>query len=199
LGLKAIGELSLLLENRGELLQFPTQKLAMIDNEIRTADDDFYVRAVDLAKVLKITDNEISRLVRSGVMTRVPDGRSFLYPFLANVTAYTEFHRSKKEALHQEFLRAKAGREKAQRQAIETTNRVRGGELVDRQELINRLTSVVAAFREQLLARADRVVGELGRTKNRKAKVAKFREADLAALGVLSDLFKVAGGNEASA
>jgi hypothetical protein len=54
----------------------------------------------------------------------------------------------------------------------------------------------VIAYRESLLARTDRLVGELIRTKSRKEKVRRLREADMQSLGVLSDLFKRAGTNE---
>jgi hypothetical protein len=161
----------------------------------RSIDKDFHVRAVDLAHLLKISENDVSRLVRSGVITRVadPDKRkAFLYPCLANVRRYVEFRFGKRDAINQSFLTAKAGREEAQRRAVEMSNRRQAGELVDKGKLVERLTPVVTAYREQMLARADRLVGELIRTKSRKEKVARLRAADLDALGVLSDLFKAA-------
>ena len=170
----------------------------MIASKIRlgSIDNEFFVRAVDLARLLKVTDNEISRLVRSAVMTRVPDpnnGKAFLYPCLENVTQFVEFHRGKREAIHQEFLREKAGRERATRLKVEMANRVHAGELVDKQKLINRLEPIIVAYREQMLSRADRLERELARAKSRTEKVRKIRAADLEALGVLSDLFKAAG------
>ena len=112
------------------------------------------------------------------------------------MTRFLEFRYGKRETLHQEFLAEKSGREKAQRLAIEMNNRQRGGELVDKARLIQKLEPVVIAYRESLLARSDRLVGELIRTKSRKSKVAKLREADMEALHVLSDLFIRAGKNE---
>jgi hypothetical protein len=170
----------------------------MVDYEIRTAADDFYCRSIDLATVLKISDNEISRLVRSAVMTRVADpknGKAFLYPFFACVTAYTEFHRGKREAIQQEFLKAKAGRETAQRRRVEMENRQRAGELVDKGELLRQLTPIVDSYRESMLARTDRLVRELSRSKGHKSRVAKLKAADLDALHVLHDLLKP-GGDE---
>jgi hypothetical protein len=164
-------------------------------------DEDFYVRAVDLAGLLKITDNEISRLVRSAVMTRVPDpnnGKAFLYPCLENVRRFVEFHRNKREAIHQEFLREKAGRERATRLKVESFNRERSGELVDKQKTIARLEPIIAAFREQMLARAERLERQLAKVKSPKEKVAAIRAADLDSLGVLSDLFKVLGQSESA-
>ena len=49
--------------------------------EIDSISREIYVSAIDLAALLKITDNEVSRLSRSGVLARVPhpaDGRAFL-------------------------------------------------------------------------------------------------------------------------
>jgi len=170
----------------------------MIASAIRlgSIDKDFYVHAVDLARLLKTNEVEISRLVRSSVLTRVPDpnkSKAFLYPCLENVTRFVEFHRGKKEAIHQEFLREKAGRERAARLRLEMFNRERAGELVDKAKLIARVDPIIVAYREQMLSRADRLERELNQAKSRKEKVRKIRAADLNALGVLSDLFKAAG------
>jgi hypothetical protein len=169
---------------------------------LRSIDEDFHVRAVDLARLLKTTENDISRLVRSGVITRLPDPgkrKAFLYPCFENVMRYVEFRFGQRDAVNQQFLQAKAGREAAARLRIETENRCQAGELVDKTKLIGRLTMVVTAFREQLLSRADRLERELTRTKNRKEKVRKLRQADLDALHVLSDLFKTLGKNDSLA
>jgi hypothetical protein len=166
---------------------------------LRSIDEDFHVRAVDLARLLKTTENEISRLVRSGVITRTPDpakGKAFLYPCLENVTRFVEFRFGQRETINQTFLREKAAREHATRLRIEMENQRHAGELVDKQRLVNRLTPIIVSCREALLARAPRLERELTRTKGHKAKVAKLREADLAALHVLSDLFKTMGTSE---
>ena len=164
------------------------------DLPIRSTEKDFLIRAVDLARVLKISDNEISRLTRSSVLSRVRDPKkrsAFLYPCLANVTAYVLHHRGKREELHHSFLQEKAGRERAIRLKVEAFNRQQAGELVDKRKLIDRLEPIVVAFREQLLARAERLERSLVQTKSRKDRVKRIRNADLESLGVLSDLFKV--------
>jgi hypothetical protein len=166
---------------------------------IGTTKNDFYVRTTDLASVLGVSDNELSQLFRSAILTRIPepgDRRAVLYPVFDSIRRYCEYRRSKRLAVHEKFLEEKAGREKAQRLAIEMTNRQRGGELVDKARLITKLEPVVIAYRESLLARTDRLVGELIRTKSRKEKVRRLREADTEALRVLSDLFIRAGKNE---
>jgi hypothetical protein len=162
-------------------------------------DKDFHVRSVDLARLLKVNENDISRLVRSGVITRVSDPskkKAFLYPCFQSVTRFVEFRFGQRETINQEFLTEKAGRERAQRLSIEMSNRERAGELVDKRKLIVRLTPIIVACRESLLSRAPRLERELTRTKGRKQRVAKLRAADLEALQVLSDLFKTLGESD---
>jgi hypothetical protein len=163
---------------------------------IGTTRKDFYVSTADLAGTLGVTANELSQLHRSSVLERIADPKNkkaVLYPVFDSVRKYCDYRRTKRLAVHEKFLAAKAGRERAQQLAVETTNRQRAGELVDKARLIQKLEPVVIAYRESLLARTDRLVGELIRTKSRKEKVRRLREADVQSLHVLSDLFKQAG------
>jgi hypothetical protein len=158
-----------------------------------TIDDDFHVRAVDLARLLKISEFEIGRLARTGVLRRLPDPKKsklFTYPVFENVTRFIEARASGKEAIHREFLKAKAGRERATQLKVEMLNRERAGELVDKTKLISELTPIVASYRQTMLTRADRLERQLSVLKGRKRKVAAIRAADLDALSVLADLFR---------
>ena len=149
---------------------------------VGSTEQDFLVRSPDLAQVLKITDNEVSRLTRSSILSRVRDPKNrnaFLYPCLANVTAYILHHRGKREAIHHQFLEAKAGRERAIQKKVEAFNRERAGELVDKRKLIGRLEPIVEAYREQMLARAERLERSIVQTKSRKDRVKKIRAADM--------------------
>jgi hypothetical protein len=168
---------------------------------IGTIQDDFYVRTADLAGVLGVSDNELSQLYRSAILTRISDpdnAKAVLYPVFDSIRRYCEYRRSKRTVVHEKFLEEKAGRERATRLKVEMFNRERAGELVDKQKLISRLEPIIVAYREQMLARADRLERELTRMKSRKEKVAKLRAADLDALAVLSDLFKTLGKSEAA-
>lgn len=158
-------------------------------------DEEIYVHAGDLAQLLKITDYDVSRLVRLEVITRFPDPenrKQFVYPVFESVTKVVTYRLGKREEIHQRFLKEKTGRERAARLKIETFNRQQNGGLVDKAKLIGRLEPIIAAFREQLLARAERLERSVSQIKSRKEKVKRIRAADLDALGVLSDLFKVA-------
>jgi hypothetical protein len=166
---------------------------------IRSVDEDFLVRAADLARLLKTIESDISRLVRNGVLRRIPDPnkrKAFLFPCLENVTRYVEFRFGQRDAINQQFLTAKAGREDAQRIAAEISNQKELGALVDKQKLTIKLEMVVTAYRDSMLARTDRLLSELQRTKSPKEKRRRLHEADLAALTTLSGLFKVMGTSD---
>ena len=181
-------------------LQIPGETVEnSVQFPIGTTQKDFYVGTADLAGVLGVTANELSQLHRSSILERIPDPRNkkaVLYPVFDSIRKYCDYRRTKRLAVHEKFLAAKAGREHAQQLAVEMTNRQRTGELVDKRKLIQQLEPVVIAFRESLLARSDRLVGELIRTKSRKEKVKRLREADADALHVLSDLFIRAGKSD---
>jgi hypothetical protein len=166
---------------------------------VGTTRKDFYVTTADLAYVLGVSANELSQLFRSSILTRISDpknARAVLYPVFDSIRRYCEYRRSKRTAAHEKFLEEKAAREHATRVGIEMANRERAHELIDKQKLIARLEPIVVSYREQMLSRADRLVGHLSRTKSHKEKVRKLRAADLDALGVLSDLFKSLGARQ---
>src|SRR4029453_18758350 len=102
-----------------QLGYFPFSGPVVIESKVvirlRSIDEEFHVRAVDLARLLKTTENEISRLVRSGVIERVRDPnkqKAFLYPCLSNVMRFVEFRFGERETINRQFLAEKAGREK---------------------------------------------------------------------------------------
>jgi hypothetical protein len=162
-------------------------------------DKDFLVHASDLVRLLKFSESDITRLVRAGIITRVPDPskrKTFLYPCFENIRRYVEFRFGQRDAINQQFLTAKAGREDAQRIAAEISNQKELGALVDKQKLTTKLEMVVTAYRDSMLARTDRLVNELQRTKSPKEKRRRLHEADLAALTTLSGLFKVMGTSD---
>jgi hypothetical protein len=167
--------------------------------QIGTTRKDFYVTTADVAGVLGVSANELSQLYRSNVVERIVDPRNpkaVVYPVFDTIRRYCQYRREKRLAIHEKFLQEKAGRERATRLKVEMFNRERGGELVDKQKLIERLEPIIAAFREQMLARSERLERQLSRVKGRKEKVAAIRAADVDSLGVLGDLFKVLGKSE---
>lgn len=76
--------------------------------EVGSTSREIYVSASDQAVLLKISDNEVSRLSRSRVLVRVPypeDSRAFLYPLLQSVTAYVAHVRSAREKSYVSYIK----------------------------------------------------------------------------------------------
>ncbi len=168
-----------------------------------STEEDFYVRAMDLARILNISDNEITRLVRGAVMTRVSDpadSRAFLYPIFANINAYILHVRSKKEKLTKRSSPKKRLIQKAQAQRyrVELENAVASGKFIDKQKTIQRLVPIVEAYRNAMLSRADRLERNLGPEEVTERK--RFKRSrgpqDLDSMGILNDLFKTLGGGQ---
>jgi len=75
---------------------FPSFTLVPVKSAVELVEtgsiqEEIYLSAIDLAHVLKVTDAEIPKLARSGVLVRIPrpdDARAFLYPLLENTTRY---------------------------------------------------------------------------------------------------------------
>ena len=66
--------------------------------EIGSISSEIYFSAIDLAGLLKISDNELSRLARSSVLLRVAhpeDSRAYLYPLRFAITRNGLPHPSK--------------------------------------------------------------------------------------------------------
>jgi hypothetical protein len=175
--------------------------LAAVSIKVGTTREDFYVTTPDLAFVLGVSAAELAELHRSSILkrTRAKTGKGTpaLYPVFDSIKRYCAYQKGKRQAVHHEFLEAKAGRERATQFKVEMANRVASGELVSKRQMIERLTPIVVAFREQLLSRSERLAREIMRTKSPKEKVERIRQADRDALSILNDLFKVAGNGKA--
>ena len=118
--------------------------------EIGSISREIYVSAIDLAALLKITDNEVSRLSRSGVLARVPhpeDSRAFLYPLLQSVTGYMTHIRSAREKSYVNYIKEKSKLQKVQRVRAELKHAVEAGEMVNKEWIFSTLAGSILAFK----------------------------------------------------
>jgi hypothetical protein len=107
-----------------------------------------YVSAIGLAHVLKVTDAEIAKLARSGVLVRVPhpqDSRAFLYPLLENVTRYVVHLRSGREKAYLGYIREKSKLQKIQRVRAELKHAVESRTMVEKERILSKLTAAILA------------------------------------------------------
>jgi len=156
---------------------------------------EIYVSAIDLAALLKITDNEVSRLSRSGVLARVPhpdDSRAFLYPLLENVTRYVTHLRSAKEKCYLGYIREKSRLQKVQRCRAELKHAVESGEMVQKEWILSKLAASILAFKQAVLSRGERLESALSQVEDRESRIAAIRADDVRLLGLLADGLKAA-------
>jgi hypothetical protein len=157
--------------------------------EIGSISREIYVSAIDLAALLKITDNEVSRLSRSGVLTRVPhpeDSCAFLYPLLENVTRYVTHLRSAREKAHVNFLVEKSRLQKIQRVRAERQHATESGVLIEKEKVFATVGAGILAYKQALLSRGERLEATLGQIPDREARVQAIRGDDMRPLGILA-------------
>jgi hypothetical protein len=163
--------------------------------EIGSISQEFYVSAIDLAALLKITDNEVSRLSRSGVLARVPhpeDNRAFLYPLLQSITGYVTHVRSAREKSYVNYIKEKSKLQRVQRVRAELKHALEAGEMVNKELILSKLAASILAFKQALLARGERLESTLSQLPDREARVQAIRGDDVQLLGLLADSLKAA-------
>ncbi len=109
---------------------------------------ELYLSSTELAGLLKVSDNEVAKLARSGVLLRRAspyDSRAFVYPVWQNITRFVERQRARREAAQLDFLTQKARREKTQAARTEL-------ELAIQQRKFVSIDEVVREFRPKCLA-----------------------------------------------
>jgi len=157
--------------------------------EIGSISREIYVSAIDLAAVLKITDNEVSRLSRSSVLVRVShpeDSRAFLYPLLENTTRYVTHLRSAREKAHVNFLLEKSRMQKIQRLRAERQHATETGVLIEKEKVFATVGAGILACKQALLSRGERLEAALGQLPDREARVEAIRGDDMRLLGILA-------------
>ena len=151
---------------------------------------EIYLSAIELAALLKISDNDLSRLARSGVLTRIPrpdDARAFLYPLFVNVTKYVVYQRSAKEKAYAACLQEKAKLQKIQRVRAELQHAVETGAMIPKERVYLVLGAGIIAYKQALLSRGERLEATLGQIDDREARVEAINGDDMRLLRILSD------------
>src|SRR5215472_15318876 len=106
----------------------------------------------ELSAVLSISDIEISRLARRGILTRIPSpdrSNSFLYPVLECAARYIKFLKSKGQQDRDRYWAARAQAEKQRVRMLTSENDSRSGRLVDVEEMEAREQELALAIRSR--------------------------------------------------
>ena len=168
-------------------------KTATEEAEITSNSREIYLSAIELAALLKISDNDLSRLGRSGVLARIPrsdDARAFLYPLFANVTKYVVYQRSAKEKAYAACLQEKANLSRIQRVRAELQHAVETGEMIPKERVFSVIGAGIISFKQAMLSRGERLAATLSQLPDREAQVEAIRGDDVRLLGMLADSLK---------
>jgi len=112
-----------------------------------------YLPAVQMAELLQLSDNELSRLARSAVLTRQRDpcdSRAYVYPAWANIRNYILHVRARKEGAHTRWLEEKNKTARLERLRAQLELRIKEGRLVDKEELFRELEPRMLKIRKAL-------------------------------------------------
>jgi len=155
--------------------------------------DDLKLPAVQLAAVLGMTENELTKLARRGDVPREPNPeypREWQYPLAKAVTAYCQYQRKDQAKAQKEYLIARTRGQLATAKKKELEIALKSGTLIEKTAVIRALEPLVILLRNAVLTRADRLERAVTAAKGRKAKLEVIRAADLEVLAMFADLVK---------
>jgi hypothetical protein len=155
--------------------------------------DQIKLPAVQLAAVLGITENELTKLARRGDVPREPNPeypREWVYPLAKAVSAYVIYLRRDAFKAQQEFLIARTRAQTATAAKKELEIALKSGTLIKKTAVIRALEPLVILMRDAVLTRADRLERAITSAKGRKAKLAVIRASDLEVLEMFADIVK---------
>jgi phage terminase Nu1 subunit (DNA packaging protein) len=112
-----------------------------------------FISSPELGEILGISDIEVCRLARAGILPRIPrgQGRAFLYPLVDCLKAYLKYRNSQSLRDREAYLRQKARTEKARAQKMELENALREGRQVNIEEVAREMREQHSAVRRRLL------------------------------------------------
>ena len=97
-----------------------------------TLNDTLHLTPGELSGILLISDIEISRLARRGILPRIPSPtktNSYLYPLVDCAREYVRFLKSSGQQDRDRYWKARAKSEKEKAHALAAANAVRDGRL----------------------------------------------------------------------
>jgi hypothetical protein len=121
-----------------------------------------YLSSPELGEILGISDIEVCRLARAGLLPRVPreKGRAFLYP-LVDCEGVPEASQQPEREGSGSYFRAKARTEKARAQKLELENALREGQQVNIEEVAREMREQHSAVKRRLLILPHRAARRL--------------------------------------
>ena len=167
-----------------------------------SAQTDQFVTAGELTQWLLISDIEIARLARRGILPRVPkEGRpnSFLYSPLDCCREYIRFLRSKGQQDRDRYWASRAASEKQRARLLTSEAEAAAGRLTDTAEMERREQELAIAIRARLALIPLRLADRLGENGDRlaieAAAEAEINEALLSLSEIGQQISELPGGD----
>ncbi len=151
------------------------------------------VTTSEIAQILRITDTEVSKLGRSGVLPvkiNPQNTNQNLYPLIATLSAYVDYQRRDDAQARRKWLRERADGAAASRARTELEVAVRRGALVPQAQVLASFGQAITVFRRQLLSLPARVSRRLFQAKDHLEVSAVLEGEILDALATLSVLLQ---------
>jgi len=150
--------------------------------------DTVYLPPGELTAVLGISDVEISRLARRGILPRIQNPEKpkyYLYPLLDCCREYIRHLKSRAQKDKDDYWAARAKSEKERSHAIATTNALRDGRLLEARDVEASQRELAHTLRQRLAMIPSRLADQFGENGDR-GRIEAAVEAEInAALSAL--------------
>jgi hypothetical protein len=164
-----------------------TPRFRAINNTFRTVMHQTaeveYVPSSVLAGKLHLSENQINRLGRDGIFSRIPDpndSRSFLYPLWTNILEYVDYLRSPAERAKEKFIREKTRVQTATLQKLKLEVLIKSGKAVDRDKVLRELETHFVLFKRRLTTLPARVSGMFAENEEDRKALQDFLDVEVA-------------------
>jgi hypothetical protein len=164
---------------------------------MESALDELLVSAAELAADFRISDVELAKLARRGILPRRPhptDKRAHIYPYRACTRAYVAHLKSQELAAHQSLIEAKSRQADIKTRREELKLEIESGVMVRRDYILSAFEPYLLSFRQTMLSRPSRLERRLSKAKSREARLKILEEDAQAALASLAEVLQ-SGGN----
>lgn len=147
-------------------------------------DETVFLTPGELSGVLLISDIEISRLARRGILPRIPHSKKsnlFLYPLVECAREYIRHLKSAGQVDRDRYWKARAQYETGKAHAISSANALRDGRLLDAHEVETKQRELAHILKQRLATIPGRIADQFAENGDRaQIEQAVAREISMA-------------------
>lgn len=166
-------------------------------NEAENGSLDPLVTAAELAEDFAISDVELGRLARNGILPRVPDPearRSWLYPLRRCFRAYIRHLKSAEIAAREALIEAKVKQTDLKTRREELRLEIERGAYIRKDQFFEAFEPLFLSYRQNVLSRPTRLERRLTRAKSREARIKILVEDAHEALSLFAEMLQNGAG-----